>query len=126
MVTTDISQLSAECNTWRMQMRKYREEFTQLKNQLRQIVPKVTRKEMLQDVEHYENQFHIQLINIHDLKHSIKVHDYKAAVSTAENNVHTRSLLSAEHEHLFDQYQRLQYMLQELKEGFQQFISKLS
>ena len=54
MVTTDISQLTAECNTWREQMRAYREEITHLKNQLRQIALNVTRYEHLQDVEHYE------------------------------------------------------------------------
>jgi len=124
MVTTDISQLTAECNTWRQQMRNYRDEFTQLKNKLRQIAPKVTQKELLQDVEHYENQFHIQLINIHDLKHSIKVHDFKASIA-GDNSVAAHNI-SAEHAYLHDQFQRLQQMLQELKEAFQKFISRLT
>lgn len=126
MVTTDISQLTAECNNWRSQMRHYREEFTQLKNQLRQIVSRVTRKELLQDVEHYENQFHIQLINIHDLKHSIKVHDYKATLALSGNNEHAFHVIQAEHEHLNAQYTRLEHMLQELKESFRQFLAKLN
>jgi chromosome segregation ATPase len=126
MVTSDISQLTAECNTWRTQMRKYREEFTNLKDKLRQISLKVTRPELLQDVEHYENQFHIQLINIHDLKHSIKVHDYKTAVARIENNGRVNHTTLAEHEHLFNEYQRLQHLLDELKDRFNQFISRLN
>ncbi len=126
MVTTDISQLTAECNSWRSQMRHYREEFTQLKNQLRQIVSKVSRKELLQDVEHYENQFHIQLINIHDLKHSIKVHDYKASMTQSGNNEYALHVIQAEHEHLNAQYTRLVNMLQELKDSFRQFVGKLN
>jgi chromosome segregation ATPase len=126
MVTTDISQLTAECNTWRSQMRHYREEFTQLKNQLRQIVSRISRKELLQDVEHYENQFHIQLINIHDLKHSIKVHDYKATLTLSGNNEHAFHVIRAEHENLNAQYNRLEHMLKELKESFRQFLAKLN
>ena len=126
MVTTDIAQLTAECNTWRAQMRKYREEFTHLKDQLRQIALKATRHDQLQDVEHYENQFHIQLINIHDLKHSIKAHDYKTMVAKMENNGKVNHTTLAEHEHLFTEYQRLQHLLEELKERFTAFISKLN
>jgi chromosome segregation ATPase len=126
MVTTDISQLTAECNNWRLQMRNYREELTQLKNKLRQIVLKVKQKELLQDVEHYENQFHIQLINVHDLKHSIKAHDHKATIEKNEGNGQVSDLTLAEHEHLFDAYQRLEHRLNELKEKFHHFLSKLN
>jgi len=126
MVTTDISQLTEECNTWRQQMRNYREEIMHLKNQLRQIALKVTSHDQLRDVDHYENQFHIQLINIHDLKHSIKVHDYKTMVAKTENNGKINHTTLAEHEHLFTEYRRLQSLLDELKDRFNQFISKLN
>ena len=126
MVTADISQLTAECNTWRQQLRNFREEFTQLKNQLRQIARKVTRKDELTDVDHYENQFHIQLINIHDLKHSIRSHDLKATAEKMINNGQVSETTWAEHEQLFDDYQRLGHMLQELKTGFRNFIAKLN
>jgi len=126
MVTADISQLTAECNTWRQQMRNYREEFTQLKNQLRQIARKVTQKDQLTDVDHFENQFHIQLINIHDLKHSIRNHDLKATAEKMLRNGQVSDTTWAEHEQLFDDYQRLGHMLQELKTGFRNFIAKLN
>ncbi len=126
MVTTDVSQLTAECNTWRQQMRNYREEIMHLKNQLRNIALKVTSLDQLRDVDHYENQFHIQLINIHDLKHSIKVHDYKTTVVTNDNNGKLNHTTLAEHEHLFAEYRRLQNLLDDLKARFNQFMSKLN
>jgi chromosome segregation ATPase len=126
MVTTDIAQLSAECNTWRADMRRYREEITHLKNQLRQIALKATRYDQLQDVEHYENQFHIQLINIHDLKHSIKVHDYKTSLVNNDSNGRVNHITIAEHEHLAAEYRRLQTLLDELKDRFNLFVSKLN
>ncbi|MEP7277500.1 MAG: hypothetical protein ABI813_02555 [Bacteroidota bacterium] len=126
MVTTDISQLTADCSTWRAQMRQYREELTRFKNHLRQIALKVTRHDQLQDIEHYENQFHIQLINIHDLKQSIKVHDYKTMMTKMENNGQVNYTTLAEHENLSTEYQRLRYLLDELKDRFTQFIGKLN
>jgi len=126
IVTTDISQLTAECANWRQQMRNNREEITQLKNQLRQIANKVTQKDLFQDVEHYENQFHIQLINIHDLKHSIKAHDLKASTEKNNDSGQVSDTTWAEHEQLFDDYQRLEHMLQELKSDFHQFVAKLN
>ncbi len=126
MVTTDISQLAAECNTWRQHLRSYRDDLTQLKNQLRQIALHVSKKDQLQDVEHYENQFHIQLINIHDLKHSIKSHDQKASIERLANNGQVSDETWALHERLHDQYERLDHMLNELKGAFKEFLAKLN
>src|SRR5215203_5287489 len=87
MVQTDISQLSAECKDWCQILRNYREEFQTSKKSLQEICQKTLSKEHLQDVEHFDNQFHIQLINIHDLKHSIKAHERKIEIesSSGEN-----------------------------------------
>lgn len=126
MIKADISQLTAECNTWRTQMRQYREEFTHLKNELRQIALKVTRTDQLKDVEHYENQFYIQLINIHDLKHCIKAHDYKTMGARIEKNGRVNYTTLAEHEHLYMEYQRLRALLEELKERFTFFLGKFN
>ena len=74
MVQADISQLSRECNTWRDALRAFRDEFTQDKSKLQQLASRSLSKEDLTEVEHYHNQFHIQLINIHNIKHEIKFH----------------------------------------------------
>ena len=37
MVQVDIAQLSGECNTWRENLRSFREEFIQDENKLRQV-----------------------------------------------------------------------------------------
>ena len=74
MVQVEISQLAAECNSWREALRGYREEFAKDKIKLQDVTRHSLSKDQLQDVEHLQNQFHIQLINIHDLKHAIKAH----------------------------------------------------
>jgi hypothetical protein len=124
MVQTDISQLSGECSTWRIALRSYREEFTQDKVRLQQAAGHTLPKEKLQDVEHLQNQFHIQLINIHDLKQAIKAHDRKVSYETQSGNGQVHEETLAEHESLFDQYQSLDNTLQELRNEFKRFLER--
>lgn len=122
MVQTDISQLSTECAEWRQILRNYRDEFQECKKVLQEICRKSLSKEHLQEVEHYDNQFHIQLINIHDVKQSIKTHERKILIEG--DNASEATYM--EHEQLLNEFLNLESMLQELRNDFKQFISKIS
>jgi|SRR5688572_27465393 len=124
MVQVDISQLSGECNTWRETLRRHREEFSQDKMRLQQAASQTLSKDQLRDVEHFHNQFHIQLINIHDLKQAIKLHDRKLSFEIAANQDQLNQDTIADHEKLFDQYQVLEQTLLELRDEFGQFLNR--
>ena len=124
MVQADISQLSRECNTWRDSLRNFRDEFNNYKHKLQELARRPLSKDQLQDVEHYHNQFHIQLINIHDLKQSIKTHDRKVNYETSANNGALHEETLADHENLFDEFQHLEHTLQELRQEFDSFASR--
>lgn len=124
MVQVDISQLTTECNNWREALRTYREELTHDENKLRQIAGKPLSKEQLQGVEHFHNQFHIQLINIHDLKQAIKNHDRKMGFEKAAFNGRVNEESLTRHENLVDEYATLEQTLQELRDGFNEFLSR--
>jgi hypothetical protein len=124
MVQVEIAQLTGECNTWRESLRKYREEFTQDKAKLQQAVGQPLSKDQLQDVEHLHNQFHIQLINIHDLKQAIKLHDRKISFEMTNNAGQLNEETLAGHENLFDQYQSLEHTLLDLREEFNRFLER--
>jgi hypothetical protein len=124
MVQADISQLSRECNIWRDALRAFRDEFNQCKNKLQELASRPLSKDDLTEVEHYHNQFHIQLINIHDLKQSIKNHDRKVSFETSANDGHLHEETLADHENLYDQYQNLEHTLQDLREEFAGFLSR--
>ena len=123
MVTTDIAQLSRECNAWRETLRSYRDEFGQLKNRLQNLAGHQTNRDVLLEIEHLDNQFHIQLINIHDLKQSIKIHQRQIDAGMAANNGTVSDEILAHHENLFDDYQQLENTLQELRQEFGHFSS---
>src|SRR5262245_26071388 len=118
MVTTDIAQLSRECNAWRETLRSYRAEFGQLKYRLQDLAGHQTNRDVLLEIEHLDNQFHIQLINIHDLKQAIKLHHRKLSTETAETNGQLTDDTTTDHEKLFNDYQQLESTLTDVKQEF--------
>jgi len=126
MVTVDISQLSGECSTWRESLRSSRDELNSLKKQLQHTAGQHLSKDQLHDVEHYHNQFHIQLINVHDLKQSIKAHDRRVQFETAANSGQLTEDTIAEHEKLFEEFQSLDNTLKNLRDEFGDFVHRTS
>ena len=124
MVQVDISQLTRECNGWREQLRHDREEFSQNETKLRQVASHPLSKEALQDVEHLHNQFHIQLINIHDLKQAIKAHDRKMNFEMVAFNGTANEDSLSRHEKLVDEFQSLEQTLADLRNEFNDFLNR--
>jgi benzoyl-CoA reductase/2-hydroxyglutaryl-CoA dehydratase subunit BcrC/BadD/HgdB len=124
MVQVDISQLSGECNVWREKLRNYRDEFNSNEARLRQAAGQALSKEQLHDVEHLHNQFHIQLINIHDLKQAIKTHDRKINFEKAAFNGMANEDSIARHEELHAELQSLEQTLEDLRSEFDAFLKR--
>ncbi|HEX2535960.1 MAG TPA: hypothetical protein VHK69_19600 [Chitinophagaceae bacterium] len=124
MVLTDNSQLAAECSEWRQILRNYREEFQDCTAVLRDSCRNPLSKNQYQEVEHFQNQFHIQLINIHDLKQEIKRHERR--IASDQNGGDHSDALYAHHEQLLDRFLTLENTLQELRNDFRLFINATS
>jgi len=121
MVQTEISQLASECKEWRQILRNYREEFQTSKKSLQEICKKSLTKDQLVQIEHFDNQFHIQLINIHDLKHAIKGHEMRIDRETSGGDIGEASYKA--HEELLNEFLSLENSLQELRSEFGDFIA---
>jgi hypothetical protein len=124
MVQTDLSQLTTECNDWLQILRNYREEFQTAKKSLQEICRKDLSKKHLLEVEHFDNQFHIQLINIHDLKHSVKTHEKRIEHESASGDIAEDNYTL--HEELLTEFLSLENTFQELRSEFKTFISATS
>lgn len=122
MVQTDVSQLTAECSDWRQVLRNHRETLNQSKKNLEALCRSQLSKVQLQNVEHFHNQFHIQLINIHDLKQAIKAHERRLQFENHENL--TEETL-AEHEALYEQFTNMETTLQDVNSEFQHFSKNI-
>jgi hypothetical protein len=124
MVQVDISQLSGECNAWREKLRQYKEEFTNDQSKLQETTRQSLSKDQLQDVEHLHNQFHIQLINIHDLKQAIKAHDRKMQFEKVAFNGFVNEDSLKRHEGLLEEFQSLEQTLLGLREEFNDYLNQ--
>ena len=120
MVQTDLSQLSAECAEWRQILRNYRDEFQDCEKALLHMVKRSLTKDHLTQVEHFQNQFDIQLKNIHDLKLTIKTHEKKFQLEAASDEAYSQ------HESLLNEFLALENTLQELREEFKNFVNRNS
>jgi uncharacterized protein YydD (DUF2326 family) len=125
MVTLDAAQHVAECASWREDLRSQKATMAQLGIQLQQSASHLHNKELLTEVEHFQNQFYIQQINIHDLKQVIKQHERQLLIDKAVNTDGQLSEATLQHhEELFAEYQSLLHTLQDLKNDFEIFLSK--
>jgi benzoyl-CoA reductase/2-hydroxyglutaryl-CoA dehydratase subunit BcrC/BadD/HgdB len=107
-----------------LKLRNHREEFNKNEARLRQVAGQQLSKEQLHDVEHLHNQFHIQLINIHDLKQAIKAHDRKINFEKAAFNGMANEDSIARHEELHGEFQSLEQTLEDLRSEFDNFLKR--
>lgn len=125
VTTTEVGQLAGECNLWLDTLRSFRNRFNSHKMSLREVAANQTQRDILLEVEHLDNQFHIQLINIHDLKHSIKKHLNAMSQERALKGYISDDVL-ARHEHLYDEYQHLETTLHIISREFERFANYVS
>lgn len=124
MVQTEISQFARECNDWKETLRSHRDELHHMQSTLQMAVNHPLSKEEQTQLEHLQNQLHIQLINIHDLKQEVKLHDRKLQ-SEVSGNAEFADNFSTYHENLYENYQSLQSTLDELRISLDYFIHQV-
>lgn len=118
MVTEEINKaIVSECNTWYASLAAYSEKINKLKRELYFFAPGKTGHDVLLGIEHFHNQIHIQLINIHDLKHEIKGH-----IKEAER--YPRIGHRIPHHYLKDKLDLLVSDLDKLEDDFHQFVQQ--
>ncbi len=109
--------LIAECKQWYEVLASYRTKVNNFKEELYFFAPGKTDKESLTGIEHFHNQFHIQLINIHDLKHEIKHH-----VNEAERHPDFGHRIP--HHYIKEKLDMLLVDLDQLDKDFHSFVKK--
>jgi chromosome segregation ATPase len=125
MVQTDISQLSQECNQWIEQLHSYRDELNQLNQKLQLTAQRTLTKEDLTELEHFQNQFQIQLINVHDVKQEAKQLSRKVQYHLSNSNSDVPEETYHDYEKVADDYETLENTLSELRNDFQRFVTHI-
>jgi CRISPR/Cas system endoribonuclease Cas6 (RAMP superfamily) len=124
MSFSNITQITTEHSEWLKGLDFYKEDIHILEHRLAEIVAKNTSFEARQGVEHFQNQFLIQLNNIDELSHKVREHNSFFAKSplVVEEIVENEKL--ADHENLKDEYIFFEKIMKELRQEFNIYLSK--
>ena len=102
----------------------YNEELSLLEKRLLEIADKNNGKEVMAEVEHFQNQFIVQRNNMDVLQHNINEHNNKVA---EDAKAHAGKMeVSKEHDHkeLKTQIEMFEKVFNELRHEYNRFLSK--
>jgi hypothetical protein len=125
MNKVSVTHISNAHNRWLRSLDFYKQEIIILEKMLTEIARKNTGNEVMRHVEHFDNQFNIQLNNIsklaHDIKGNLKKIGKQAETSTA--GYIDNDLLST-HDKLEDNFEVEEKVINELRADFHHFASE--
>jgi len=125
MQPTSIKKGTGNYGEWKSTLSFYKDELVIFKNRLTEIVQKNNGKEIMQQVEHFENQFLVQSEKIDILQHDINVHLNTMAQDVQQHAGHISTAALAEDSKLREQFESESRIYEALKTEFMQFLSKV-
>lgn len=116
--------LHFEHNQWSSELAFWKDELKSFKNRLEELVNRWTDKDVLAQLEHYQNSFVVHGEVIDTLKHEINVHetdlsDHDSRGEDALNTAHVKSHLAFR-----DRMETQRQIYADLKKEFFRFLSK--
>ena len=113
-----------ENTEWTNKLNFYGEEISILSGRLAEITSKNSNKEMLSEVEHFQNQFIIQRNNIDEIKHGIKMNEESIQREINNNPTAADHRKTEYHVKEKDLVATFETNFNELKNSFNRFASK--
>ncbi len=112
-------------NDWLRGIEFYKQELDILKKRLTEIAGKNTSDEVLKGVEHFENQFKVQMDNIDRLRHDINLNIQSIAVQAESSKAgYIDNILLARHNTLRVRYEEEEKAIRELRADFMRFSAE--
>ena len=124
METTKIYTLHEENKEWMNNLLFYQDEIKIMKSRLEEIAGKNTLKEILAQVEHFQNQFILQLDSIDNLKHELNINNDEITREIQKNDVALERRKMEDHATLREKVAYFSKNFILLKAEFNVFLSK--
>ena len=125
MQRVSITHMNNAHNDWLRALHFYKDELKVLSDRLTEIAKKNTGKEVMIDVEHFENQFRIQAENISKLSHEIKANISNAAIEAKASGAgYIDGILLSQHTTLGNNFKTEEKIINELRHSFNQFAAE--
>lgn len=118
------SDLHFEHKQWRRELLFWEDELKSLNRRLSELVLRWTNKEMLAQLERFQNQFVIQENVINELQELINLHETNIAEHTKKGEDVLTQQLVKKHIEFRNQMDTQRILYSELKRNFFRFLSK--
>lgn len=125
MTTKPITQLHIEHNTWLMKLDFYADEVIIMTKRLEEVASKNTAKDILAQVEHFQNQLILQKENIDEIRHAIKDHENYLENRINENPTASDHRSVNDHPKMRENVNAFEKIFNELRHEFLAFLSKV-
>lgn len=126
MVTQVIfnSDLHFEHVQWKSELAFWQDELKTFKHRLEELVVRWTDKDVLKELEHFQNQFIIHSDVIDTLNHDINVHETTLGSDHMLDDAHMSDSHKSSHSGFREKMETQREMYADLKKNFYRFLSK--
>lgn len=121
---TNASLLNYEHFDWLKTIDFYKDDLSVLQKRLAEVSFKNTGKEVMADVEHFQNQIIVQRNNLEELSHGIYEHIHHVVEDSRVHAGRVAQPLVEEHSQKKDEFQSLMHVIKGLRHEFNHFIAK--
>ncbi len=118
------SDLHFEHNQWRRELFFWEDELKSFQNRLEELVKRWTKKEMLVQLEHYQNQFILQDDVINTLQDDIHIHEISIAAASKKGKDLLDTTLVKKHIEFRNRMEVQRHIYRDLKKEFFKFLTK--
>ena len=119
-----IQDLHFEHKLWNSELAFYKDELSILEPRLTELVGKYTNKEVLTGIEHFQNQFLLQKVEIHKLHNNIRAHEHNLATFAEDHPIAIDHYHFSDHRPLREQVERQRAIYNDLKKEFFIFLDR--
>lgn len=125
MSTVNVSQLTQEHTQWLKDLDFYIDEIKVLEGRLTEVVRNNNKRAVMQQVEHFQNQFIIQKNTIAELRHDIHENYEKAAEDSRHMAGHMQDIRVETQDKLRSEYDAFESVYGSLKQEYNRFLSEV-
>ena len=118
------SDLHFEHNQWKRELFFWEDELKSFQNRLEELVKRWTKKEMLVQLEHYQNQFTLQNEVINTLQEDIHIHEISIAAASKKGKDLLDTALVKKHIEFRNRMDVQRNIYRDLKKEFFKFLTK--
>ena len=117
-----LTELHQDHQEWLIALAFYKDELKSFSNRLGEVATANTASEIMQKVEHFQNQFDIQSQNIADLEHGIREDESRVVASVQANPVASEHRKLEDNENLRENMDNFERVFSALKTDFIKFL----